>query len=231
MKFFSLFKSIYKKQNYILAIIVILLSLDLILFLRVNWAFLMWNIFLAVIAAQLINKYSSIDFDKTKLSSFKKAIYRVICLVLFPNIIYLITDIIHIRYFLESYIPNYPQIYSTTSIGLGNKIIILEISILILTCIYGLMLHIKTMPKLKNMFNANTRNRKYILILIISYALFIGRISRLNSWDIVTNPTLFLKTVISSLIDPDMYAFTLLFFCLLLVIDNLANRLNKSNNY
>ncbi|MCU0321977.1 MAG: DUF1361 domain-containing protein [Chitinophagaceae bacterium] len=137
---------------------------------KITFVFFIWNIFLAIVPLVFSRQ---LKYEQNM--SFKTFVFLTIWLVFFPNAPYIITDLFH---FIER--PPVPKWYDL---------------ILIISAVWnGLLLGIVSLMQvetfLKNHFQKKWVNFLIaISMLLCGYGVFIGRFIRLNSWDIVTNPT------------------------------------------
>ncbi len=135
---------------------------------RITYIFLIWNLFLAFIPYGI-----SLKMDVSK-SKWKLLAYGGIWLAFFPNAPYLITDFVHL-----------PHRTSPT--------FWIDLSLLTMFSVAGFMLATLSLKKvhqvLHQFFNRLISNVILInLILLSGFGIYLGRILRWNSWDIVTNP-------------------------------------------
>ncbi len=135
-----------------------------------DYNFLLWNLFLAIIpfiiAFLLESNYKKFNKLTLLLGGF-------FWLLFYPNAPYMVSDLIHVN--------------KTSSIVLYDTLIIFSLSTLALFFgFYSLKLIYIVIKK--------SRNHKFALsimcfsILLSSFGIFLGRILRLNSWDIFTKP-------------------------------------------
>lgn len=135
--------------------------------------FLPWNLLLAwvpVIAGIVL-----VDMLKhVAWSSWKAVVVSLIWLLFLPNSFYLITDFIHLQ--------------ETNDVSLLYDVVVLAMFAFVgffLGFISLLLIHIELIKRFKNSL-AN----KIILVVILasSFAIYLGRYLRWNSWDVVANP-------------------------------------------
>lgn len=134
--------------------------------------FMIWNLFLAYIPYGISN-YTLVNFKK--LSNYKLAILGCIWLAFIPNSFYIITDLVHLArskgnlFWLDCHI-----LFTATVVGFWVGIISLNEFNNIVTK--------KTNSKIANSITLG-------ICLLCGFGIYIGRILRFNSWDIITNPT------------------------------------------
>lgn len=202
-----------KKQNPYL-ILFGLLSVALML-LRVKLThdiyllFLIWNLILGYIPYFLSTQI------KTEIPGTIKFYLFILGWLLFlPNSFYLLTDFVHLHH---------------------NTDLQYLFDILLLTCfsIAGFyagissMLHIHQLLKMKY---SSQKCRRLIVILcfLSSFGVYLGRILRFNSWDIVSNPVDLFSNIINSIQSYHTYEFTFLFGTFILIIYSISNLLSDN---
>lgn len=183
----------------------LILAYSLFVFFTTAHIYLMWNIFLAWIPFAL-----SFQYLKIKRSLFK-FLNIVVSLVFFPNILYLITDLIHISRY---------KFYSRV-----NKEIIYEMNFknwLVLALIFVAVFLASKMSYIT--LNNYLKNMKFknIIYFIISFltglGIFVGRFLRLNSWDLFAKPLETSKIILMQLNDKNIKLILLFTFLQLFII-------------
>lgn len=183
--------------------------------------FLFWNLLLAWVPAV----FAWLLINKLKTSRWKEPIpilYTVLWLAFLPNSFYLMSDLIHLQ--------------STGDIG------VLFDAVLFLSCIWnalvGGMLSLVWVHKA--ILRRRTADTAAIFIgaslFLVSYAIYLGRSLRWNTWDLVVNPAGLIFDVSEQLINPlahpQVVVTTVTFFALLgsmyLVIWSLVLVLTKN---
>lgn len=192
-----------KKQNSNL-ILLAFLSLILIL-LRVKIThdfyllFLLWNLALAYLPYMLSSKIKS-----TMPGTYTFYVLLIGWLLFIPNSFYLLTDFVHLHY--------------------SNSLQYL-FDAMILTCftVAGFyagivsMLQIHALLEIK--YSQKTCN--YLIIILcylISFGIYLGRILRFNSWDILSKPVALFWNILKSLLHIEAYLFTIVMGTLILLI-------------
>jgi len=112
-------------------------------------------------------------------TTFLKFLYGSIWFIFLPNSIYLLTDIVH---FFEDW----------SKIGLPYRgIFIFEYMILMLFGIFSFILGLYPLEQLFPKSKNKKQKRKYLVIYVcnflIGFGMVLGRVERINSWDIITN--------------------------------------------
>lgn len=137
---------------------------------NISYLFMIWNLFLAWIPFQL-----SLYFEKsTNVSPLKRKLLFSAWLLFFPNALYVVTDLIHVRN--DSTMP-----------------IWFDAILLFTSAIVALMMAFASLYKAEIFLRHRIRKaivNKLIFACIFlgSFGVYLGRFLRWNSWDIVTNP-------------------------------------------
>jgi uncharacterized membrane protein len=190
-----------------------------------GYRFLVWNLFLAWIpfVFSIIINYVYTFYK----NSVSRAVYLLglgcLWVAFYPNAPYIITDFIHLRginfYFTE--------------LGYSMNFIIwydfIMISLFILT---GFLLGFVSLYMIQMVLE--DRFNKYIgwifvggILFISSYAVYLGRFIRWNSWDIIFKPNILIKSILENF---NQYAveftisfglFLILIYCALYYLSNL----------
>ncbi|MEP7256309.1 MAG: DUF1361 domain-containing protein [Ferruginibacter sp.] len=137
---------------------------------RLDYLFLVWNIFLAWIPFFISGLFKSIN----NISKWKQFFIFCCWLTFFPNALYIITDLIHLE--LKSAVPKW-----------FDAILLFSSSIL------GLMMAFISLYRVEKYLYKLFRKRivtgLIIMILFLgSFGVYLGRFLRWNSWDIISNP-------------------------------------------
>jgi uncharacterized membrane protein len=148
----------------------------------ITYGFLIWNIFLAAIPL----------FISSKLNDAIKKNFQWILLtgwlIFFPNALYIITDLVHLK-------ERYPVP------------IWFDIILIISAALNGLFFAYISLCQVELFLRSKFDNKKTILILFLflflgSFGVYIGRFLRWNSWDIVMNPSGLAFEVLQHIINP-----------------------------
>lgn len=148
-----------------------------ILLFNLDW--MSWNIFLALVGVFL-------GFLLNVKQPILKIVFFILWLLFVPNTIYLLTDI---QYLPEQFL----------KLEFFNQIILfvqyfIVIFLGITTFLLGLSLFEKNLPK--NCANSKTNMIMFFLNYFIGFAVFLGKIERVNSWSVFTEPQ---KVIVGSL--------------------------------
>lgn len=143
---------------------------------------LIWNMFLALVALDLA-------FLTTVLSStWLRYLTTLGWLFFYPNTFYMLTDIVHMS-FVGS------VLWDSSSM----RLFMLYIS----SILFGVMSGAVSLRQIFMSFRVKAYSLRLAIILglsvLSSFAIHIGRYARLNSWDIVTRPTIVVKELLNVL--------------------------------
>lgn len=162
-----------------------------------TYNFLLWNLFLAFVPLLIA---WVIHFFVGKLSKFIIIIASLVWLLFYPNAPYMISDLIHVN--------------STNTLVLYETLIIFSFSMLAL--FYGFY-SIKIIHLCYRLITGKRTAHVVIVasILLSSAGIYLGRILRLNSWDLFTHPLQTMNTIFHHLWpinkNPSTYIIILLF--------------------
>lgn len=163
----------------------------------IRYIFMSWNIFLAWIP-YILSAYFTQYQHKQK---WKQAFLFCSWLLFFPNALYIVTDLVHLR--TESTMPWWYDtilIFSAAFVGLLMAIV----SLLRAESFLSTMVPKKTMFFLMP-----------LILFISSFGVYLGRFQRWNSWDVVGNPLSLAYDIASKIINPfdhyKVWVITLLF--------------------
>ncbi len=166
--------------------------------------FLLWNLMLAwlpLLFAWLLQS----SLKKNRWSSPKPIIFSALWLGFLPNSFYLVSDLIHL--------------HSTGEVSLLYDAVIFTSFIF-----SGLMLGFTSLFIVQKQLHdrLHVRNAHGLMLLVLficSFAIYLGRNFRLNSWDVLINPAGFLFDVSDQFVNPaqhpQLVTTTLMFFALL----------------
>lgn len=177
----------------------------------VAYVFLIWNIFLAWLPLYFSLIYTNYKFK----TNFFKYIFGLLWLVFYPNAPYMLTDFIHLSCY---------QFYESQSYGVSfsTKFIIwydfFLISIFVIIALVLSFISLSIMHEYIKKKYGDALGWSFILVIcaLSSFAIYLGRFVRVNSWDIVTNPFYLLNIILNSL-NFQVLTFTILFTILILI--------------
>ena len=169
-----------------------------------QFAYLLWNLFLAWLPLVLTGLLLYL-LRKHRWSSRWPFIVTVLWLLLLPNSFYMISDFIHVQDVARANL-FYDTVMFTSFIFTG---VLLGFGSLY-------MVHAELR---KRMRPRSADVCVAVILFLCSFAIYLGRDLRWNSWDVLTNPAGILFDVSDHLIHPlqggDMYTITFSFFVLL----------------
>ena len=174
---------------------------------NLRYVFLNWNLFLAWVPFILS---LAVYFLFRKKKRFKLAIIfgGVFWLLFLPNTAYVLTDMLHLTQ--KDYVPLWFDLVLILSYAMNS----LFLGVMSLLLIHRLAQ--KMWGKFTGWLFVNT------VVFLSSYGVYLGRFFRWNSWDLLSNPKNLFESVSFTLLDPlsnfRTLVFTLLFFCLSMVI-------------
>ncbi len=173
-----------------LVICLAMISINAITSKSTYYFYLPYNVFLAFIspffAIILANKLKTQPWLKTS-----NLILTFLLLVFLPNSFYMITDLIHVQ--------------DIISIDVLYNIIFTNLAIFIGLVAGFASLYIFHVEVLKRMYYKYAHMIIAVLIIVVSFAIYLGRYLRWNSWDIVLNPSGILFDTSDTLIHPSIH--------------------------
>lgn len=197
---------IHRYRIYFIAGLTMLLSITLLL-IRIKlthsnfYLFLVWNLFLAVIPFAITRYLCELKRHSKLILVFWFGVW----LLFLPNAPYLITDLKHLK--LSSYNRIWLDILVVTSFAL-NGLLFFYLSITDMKII------------LKSYFKSRIINVAIPLIIFTcAFGIYLGRVLRYNSWELLTNPKyLFIDIIniaLKPLVNKETWLFIILFGCFL----------------
>jgi uncharacterized membrane protein len=166
--------------------------------------FLLYNLALAFIAP-LVAWWLIHRLETKPWLSFSNIVLTLLWLGFLPNSFYMITDLIHAQ----------------TAIGVDLLYNLVLIMFFIFNAVAAgfLSLYMIHWALLKRFYYRHAHLIIGLVLLLCSFAIYLGRYLRWNSWDVVTNPAGILfdvsDTVLSPSTHPEVFATTASFFLLL----------------
>jgi uncharacterized membrane protein len=167
-----------------------------------DYWFLVWNLFLAIVPLKLALWFRKV-FRQKSIRHPHSVSLLFVWLIFFPNSPYIITDLIHIAN-STGVIPVWYDalmIFSFAMCGVYAGFLSLYI---IYRSIKSTLAYLHGIA-----FPA-------ALFLLSAYGIYLGRILRWNSWDLVTRPHLVLADIWSNSTDPSAWGITIFFGCFLM---------------
>jgi len=186
-----------KKQNNFLIFSSIISLVLLLIRVKVTHSFfllfLIWNLILAVIP-YIISNFIKIDFSIKKYN-FQNLFFIVSWLLFLPNTFYLITDFVHLNHNnLMQFCFDFMLLSSFTIAGF-------HFGILSISTIHQ-QIEFSYSKKISNLFIVT-------ISYLCAFGIYLGRILRFNSWDIITNPINLINSITDCLFILDTWNFTL----------------------
>lgn len=204
-----------KKQNNYLIISSLIAITMLLLRVKLTHSiyllFLLWNLFLAAIPYSLSTIIKT-DF-RLRRSNLKNLGIIIIWLLFIPNTFYLITDFVHLNPSnLYRYIFDFALLSSFTIAGF-----------------YFGILSINTIYKQIQFFYSNTISRIFLISIsyLCAFGIYIGRVLRFNSWDIISNPFSLIKSILDSIFLLETLVFTIELGTLILIVNSIYIQFNS----
>jgi uncharacterized membrane protein len=204
-----------KKQNNYLIISSLIAITMLLLRVKLTHSiyllFLLWNLFLAAIPYSLSTIIKT-DF-RLRRSNLKNLGIIIIWLLFIPNTFYLITDFVHLNPSnLYRYIFDFALLSSFTIAGF-----------------YFGILSINTIYKQIQFFYSNTISRIFLISIsyLCAFGIYIGRVLRFNSWDIISNPFSLIKSILDSIFLLETVVFSVELGTLILIVNSIYIQFNS----
>lgn len=197
----SIFQFIHHNKKINFSIIVVTAYCFGLLLLRakitqsVYLFFLIWNLMLAILP-YLISTYLSMDSSRN--NKWTNALLTFIWLAFLPNTFYIITDLVHI-------------------VKSKGNLFYLDLIIISSFAVTGFLLGLLSIIEMEKTiikFNFSSkiiRHGLFIICLLNGLGIYIGRVLRFNSWDILSNPIDLFSTIQSELISIETLLFSGLF--------------------
>jgi uncharacterized membrane protein len=163
--------------------------------------FLIWNLFLAYIPYFLSSSIYKNFFNKSKKT--QNSLYGLVWLLFIPNSFYILTDFTHLHF------------KTTFQFSLDMLII----SSFCFVGFYVGLLSIHTIRQLVIAKYGNTKGNIFILIIsyLSAFGIYLGRVLRFNSWDIISKPIQLAYTSIYALFSFETIIYTLQFGTIILI--------------
>src|ERR1700740_1483638 len=179
-----------QKAMYFLGAFAITLSIGRTVYTQqLSFLFLIWNLFLAWIPYWIINY----GIKKESKLNFQNAVLALTWLAFLPNAPYLVTDFIHFHS--------------------AARTKWLDIVLLSTYALSGILLFYFSIRKFKEIFFNLIPKRlqalaTFTIIAASSYGIYLGRVLRFNSWDVVTNPIHLIGSILRSVFSPGCFLHT-----------------------
>jgi len=169
-----------------------------------DFAYMVWNLFLAWVGLG-VTLWLERTLHRTYWSSWYALLVTLVWIIFLPNTFYMVTDFIHVQELPAADLLHGIFMFSSF---IFNGVILGLIS-----------LYIIQWELLKRVKARTAMSLIGVVILLCSFAMYIGRELRWNSWDILVNPSSLLFEVTDRLINatshPEMLSTTFSFFALI----------------
>lgn len=171
---------------------------------KISFVYILWNIFLAFVP-YFISSFLVILLKEGKLKKIIAVVGIFLWLIFIPNAPYLVTDLIHL-----STPRSIPIIY--------------DIFLLFSSAAVGLMLFSHSLFQIEQFIKSRYSRRSSILLItiimiMISFGVYVGRVLRFNSWDIFINHSSLVNNIWNIVFQAtkhvDVYIYTILTFSFL----------------
>ena len=185
-KFFPIVGSLF----FALAVCLIMITINAIDTKSSYYFFLPYNIFLSfispILAISLRNHLKTQPWLRTS-----NILLTFLTLIFLPNSLYMITDLIHVQ--------------DVIGIDVLYNIIFTNLAIFIGLVAGFISLYIFHVELVKRMYYRYAHSIIGLIIVLVSFAIYLGRYLRWNSWDIIINPTGLLFDASDTLIHPSTH--------------------------
>jgi uncharacterized membrane protein len=182
-----------------------------------RYIFLVWNLFLAFVPLALIALYSVL-IKRQRLLHWSNILLFIAFVAFVPNSFYLMTDYTHLR--------------GATEVNINYDIVLLN-AFSFAGVLWGLTSMFLLQDILRRRLSVNmTRGFVAGIYLLSSFAIYIGRFVRWNSWDIIAQPAAIIFDVSDQIVNPGMHVNAYLYsfvtfavlYCLHITISRLFDR-------
>ena len=161
---------------------------------QATYFFLIWNLFFATLPF-LITSIGTKNID-VLMNPVKRNAFAFVWLLFLPNSFYILTDFIHLT---RSY----------------SNLFWLDLPLLLSFASLGLILGIKSVLQFETTIQLLFKKTPYLLLPVLfflcGFGVYLGRIHRFNSWNIITNPVQLLSEAISVFFTIESILFSLVY--------------------
>lgn len=176
--------------------------------------FLIWNLFLAIIPYYLSLRIRNNFFNTTK--KIQNCIYILIWILFFPNTFYILTDFTHLHF------------KNVFQFGL-------DMLILSSFSFAGFYVGLQSLHHIHHLTIAKYGNKTGNLFILSmsflsSFGIYLGRVLRFNSWDIISKPIALFNTSIYALFNFETIIYTLQLGIIILVSYIIFNHWKQNKN-
>lgn len=192
-----------KKQNSILIVLAVISLILMLLRVKITHdiylLFLLWNLFLGYIPYAFSSKIRT-----TVPGTFQFYLLFVGWLLFLPNSFYLITDFVHLH-------------HNTTLQFAFDALLFSSFTVAGFYSGIASVFHMHRLSQMKYSIQTS-----WILVIVVcylsSFGIYLGRILRFNSWDVLSNPIDLFKNILKSFQNPEAQFFTLILGSFILIV-------------
>lgn len=164
----------------LLSLVFFLTILRVILFGKYSLIFILWNILLSFMPF-LISTLLVIIKEKKNLKDLVFLFFGIIWLLFLPNAPYIVTDLMHI-----GVVRAVPALYDSI--------------LLFSSAVVGIMFGFYSLIQMQELLIARFSKRvnkiiMFLIMILTSFGIYLGRFLRFNSWDVFTNPSYVLSGI------------------------------------
>lgn len=159
----------------------------------VRFAFLAWNLFLALVPLFISNYV----YSKSKIT-IGTALLIFIWLAFYPNTSYIVTDLIHLTWYSDWHV-------------WFDTLLVFTFAACGLACANVSLFHIHEFVRrrFKHIHKHIGSAFAFMVLALSSYGVYLGRFLRLNSWEIISNPFSLVRQILAV----DYFSFDFVWFC------------------
>ena len=197
---------------------------------HIGYKFLIWNLFLTWIplCISLLMNYIYVSYKRSILRAFVMLFSVSVWIAFYPNAPYIITDFIH----LSGVDINF---YFTNTVHTMNILIWYDFIMITLFILTGFLIGFVSLYLIQRLLMDRFNN--FIgwifvasILFVSSFAIYLGRFIRWNSWDIITRPKILINGILGSF-HRYPFAFTVTFGLFLILIYCALYYLTNLNDY
>ncbi len=186
--------SLIKKRQSIFKVLFVSMAFSMLLLMvrmaateTIFYAFLVWNLFLAIIPFAITTYLVS----QPQLSRLRLTLWFCIWLLFLPNAPYIVTDLMHLQWDNHGYL--WLDVLVVTSFAWN-----------------GLILCFMSLLDMHDLLRKRSSERLafwsiIIVLFLCGFGIYLGRFLRWNSWDIIQHPDLLIKDIVVRFIYPMSY--------------------------
>ena len=172
---------------------------------NILYIFMLWNLFLALIPIFIIQFYTLLQKFLKKINKFISILIFWLFFLFYPNIPYLITDLMHL-----------PEWFRSFPVWYDNVLLFSFTFLWVLIWYFSLNFWQNLLEKIH--WKITSWFFVFFALLISSYWVFLWRYVRFNSWDIFSDFSYLFWNIYNTFFMEKMYLFTINFFIMSLFI-------------